>query len=90
MIKIADFGLSAKYGQEFMSRMDQHCGTLIYMAPEVAFKKEYSKSVDVFAMGIVMYYLLSGGQHPLYLSGVDSAETYKEKLRKIQYFSFPS
>ena len=65
-VKIADFGLSAKYGHECFKTMDQHCGTLIFMAPEVAFKKEYSKSVDVFALGIVMYMVLTGGEHPLY------------------------
>lgn len=34
--KVIDFGLSAKH---MMSKgtMDLHCGTLIYMAPEVAF-----------------------------------------------------
>ena len=38
-----------------------HCGTLLFMAPEVAFKKDYSKSVDNFAIGIIMYMLLTGG-----------------------------
>ena len=43
------------------------------MAPEMALKKEYSKSVDIFALGIVMYNLLTGGKHPLYIYGVDNA-----------------
>ena len=80
-IKIADFGLSDKYDHVSFRTLDQHCGTLIFMAPEVAFKKEYSKSVDIWSIGIIMYMLLTGGSHPLF-SSKDNAETYKEKLKK--------
>jgi serine/threonine protein kinase len=80
-IKIADFGLSAKYDHFSFKILDQHCGTLIFMAPEVAFKKEYSKSVDIWSIGIIMYNLLTGGNHPLYHNS-DSVEMYKDKLLK--------
>lgn len=59
------------------------------MAPEVAFKKEYSKSVDVWSIGIVLYMLLTGGSHPLY-TVKDSAESYKEKLKKTNHLTFPT
>ena len=59
------------------------------MAPEVAFKKEYSKSVDIWSIGIIMYMLLTGGSHPLF-SSKDNAETYKEKLKKTKSLHFPS
>jgi serine/threonine protein kinase len=81
-IKLADFGLSAKYQHSSFTTLDQHCGTLIFMAPEVALKKEYSRSVDIWSTGIIMYMLLTGGNHPLYNSK-DTVESYKEKLRKI-------
>ena len=42
-------------------------GTLIYMAPEMAFKHEYTKSVDIWAVGIIMHLLLTGGKHPFYV-----------------------
>lgn len=47
------------------------------MAPEVAFKSEYTKSVDIFSTGIIMHMLLTGGQHPLYSRHKDNAESYK-------------
>lgn len=81
-IKLADFGLSAKYEHSSFATLDQHCGTLIFMAPEVAFNKEYSKSVDLWSTGIIMYMLLTGGSHPLFTSK-DDAVTYKQKLKKI-------
>jgi len=49
------------------------------MAPEVALKKEYTKSVDIWSTGIILYMLLTGGKHPLF-SNSDSAESFKKKL----------
>ena len=55
-IKVADFGLSAKYKHSSILRLDQHCGTLIYMAPEViSSDSDYSKYVDMWSIGIIMY-----------------------------------
>ena len=75
-IKIADFGLSAKYDHVSIKTMDEHCGTLIFMAPEVALTKDYSRSVDIWSSGIVMYMLLTGGEHPLFEMGKDTPELY--------------
>ena len=79
-IKIADFGLSAKYEHESYCAMDEHVGTLIFMGPELILKKRYSKGVDVFATGIIMYMLLTGGEHPLYESRDFQTEKYKKQL----------
>lgn len=43
-MKIADFGLSGQFGAEgFMKTFRQKCGTMIYMAPELALNMLYSK-----------------------------------------------
>lgn len=63
--KVIDFGLSAKH-KISQGAMDVHCGTLIYMAPEVAFSQEYTKCVDMWSIGIIMYEILTGGKHPLF------------------------
>ena len=88
-LKIIDFGLTAKYNDACpMSLLDTQWGTILYMAPEVALKQEYSKSIDIWSLGIIMYNLLSGGAHPLYITG-DSTEKYKLKLlnKDKLYFS---
>ena len=40
-----------------------HCGTPIYMAPEIFQGCDYDFKVDIWSIGVVMYYLLSG-THP--------------------------
>lgn len=70
-IKLIDFGLSAKYDDtDFFGQLNARCGTVIFMAPEVLLSKEYTKSVDMWSIGILMYMLISGGKHPFYKKGM--------------------
>ncbi|KAI9311738.1 kinase-like domain-containing protein [Dichotomocladium elegans] len=56
-VKIADFGLSkVVWDQETMTP----CGTVGYTAPEIVRDERYSKSVDMWALGCVLYTLLCG------------------------------
>lgn len=56
-VKIADFGLSkVVWNEETMTP----CGTVGYTAPEIVKDERYSKSVDMWAMGCVLYTLLCG------------------------------
>jgi calcium/calmodulin-dependent protein kinase I len=56
------------------------------MAPEVASNHEYTKSVDIWSLGIIMYVILTGGKHPLYINHTDTMETYKRKLSELEEF----
>ncbi|OZJ06282.1 hypothetical protein BZG36_00811 [Bifiguratus adelaidae] len=56
-IKIADFGLSKVVWDE--STMTP-CGTVGYTAPEIVKDERYSKAVDMWALGCVLYTLLCG------------------------------
>ena len=44
---------------------NQAGGTLLFQAPEQASRVSYSKPVDIWACGFIMYYLLSHGKHPI-------------------------
>lgn len=46
------------------------------MAPEVALNQDYTKSVDIWSIGIIMYEILTGGRHPIYISNEDNIESY--------------
>ena len=57
-IMITDFGLSATIRGENMMRTT--CGTPEYIAPEILARKPYTCQVDMWAVGVVTYILLSG------------------------------
>ncbi|KAF7319266.1 Calcium calmodulin dependent protein [Mycena chlorophos] len=59
-IMVADFGLSRVMEEEKLSMLTEVCGTPGYMAPEIFLKTGHSKPVDVWALGVVTYFLLAG------------------------------
>jgi serine/threonine protein kinase len=58
-VLIADFGLSKFASPEEV--MNLPCGTLAYVAPEVLKLQGYSKAVDLWSLGVILYLLLRGG-----------------------------
>ncbi|KAF2010586.1 Pkinase-domain-containing protein [Aaosphaeria arxii CBS 175.79] len=78
VIKIADFGLSKVIWD---SQTMTPCGTVGYTAPEIVKDERYSKSVDMWAMGCVLYTLLCGFP-PFY---DESIQTLTEKVARGQY-----
>ena len=77
-IKLIDFGLSVKYDDtSFNNMLNDRWGTLIFMAPEILLFKDYNKSVDLWSIGILMYMLISGGDHPFYKHGMDLKAYWK-------------
>jgi serine/threonine protein kinase len=59
-IMIADFGLSRVMETNKFSLLTEVCGTPGYMAPEIFKKTGHGKPVDVWAMGVITYFLLAG------------------------------
>lgn len=59
-IMIADFGLSRIMEEEKFQLLHEVCGTPGYMAPEIFRKVGHGKPVDVWAMGVITYFLLCG------------------------------
>lgn len=69
-IKISDFGL-AKMSKDYPNRLPRSasiCGSDFYLAPEVVRQEEYGREVDIWAVGVITYSLLSGAlpfHHPV-------------------------
>ncbi|KAG0231883.1 hypothetical protein BGX31_005330 [Mortierella sp. GBA43] len=57
---IADFGLSRIIDQEKFHLLTTTCGTPGYMAPEIFQKSGHGKPVDMWAVGVITYFLLCG------------------------------
>ncbi|KAF2090048.1 calcium/calmodulin-dependent protein kinase-like protein [Saccharata proteae CBS 121410] len=78
LIKIADFGLSKVIWD---TQTMTPCGTVGYTAPEIVKDERYSKSVDMWALGCVLYTLLCGFP-PFY---DESIQILTEKVARGQY-----
>ncbi|PSR75650.1 hypothetical protein PHLCEN_2v8941 [Hermanssonia centrifuga] len=59
-IMITDFGVSRVMEDDKMQLLTEICGTAGYMAPEIFKKSGHGKPVDVWAMGVITYFLLCG------------------------------
>jgi calcium-dependent protein kinase len=68
LLKIVDFGISKIYDPSLASlkgdnvknkKMTTHVGTKYFLSPEVI-KGNYTEKCDIWSLGIILYYLLSG------------------------------
>lgn len=59
-IKLMDFGIAKMKGSASLTRVGSIIGTLEYMAPELLSGSAPSVASDLYAMGVVMYELLTG------------------------------
>jgi len=82
-IKITDFGL-AKYRGNQNYDMHTACGTPGYVAPEVLKGEHYTKAVDMWSLGVILYILLCGFP-PFYHQNTNMLY----KLIKKGAFEFP-
>ena len=58
IIKIMDFGLSKIVGPK--EGLIEGYGTLSYVAPEVLMREPYNKEIDIWSLGIILYFMLCG------------------------------
>jgi len=59
-IVIADFGLSRFINSDSDRMLQTVCGTQGYMAPEIILHKGHGKPVDMWAIGVLTFIILSG------------------------------
>merc|ERR1719235_2547374 len=87
-VKISDMGLS-KMSRDYPRRLPRShsiCGSDFYLAPEVIKQEEYGREIDIWAVGVVAYVLLSGSLpffhtilHKLYRAIVERDISFPEK-----------
>lgn len=86
-VKIADFGLS-KFVQKGASSQDMLMNTLIgtpeFIAPEMANRQNYTSKVDIWAVGMLMYNVVTGK-----LPFDDDEQDFVGRLRKGLQLNFP-
>ena len=52
-IGLCDFGLCCSENKK--EKHFSYCGTPGYVAPEILKKKAYTKKVDIFSLGVILY-----------------------------------
>ena len=62
--KVGDFGVSRRSETVHAAQPMTGIGTISYMAPEIYYGKPYNNTVDLYALGLVLYQLLNRGRMP--------------------------
>lgn len=95
LVKILDFGLARRMQQDEAVADAAHAatapptytargGTIAYMAPEQFVTGRSSAQSDIFALGVILYELVSG-RHPFHRPGLDELTS----IRAIQFVDPP-
>lgn len=84
-VYLTDFGIARFSGK---AQPGSGAGTPAYMAPEQTEGHEPAETMDIYALGVVLFEMLTGGERP-FGGGVDDAETQKLVWEK-QHLPAPS
>ncbi|XP_025836753.1 cGMP-dependent protein kinase, isozyme 1-like [Agrilus planipennis] len=82
-VKICDFGFSKRLG--YSSKTWTFCGTPEYVAPETILNKGHDRAVDYWALGILMFELMTGSPP---FTAADPMATYNLILKGIDMIDF--
>lgn len=73
-VKLSDFGISC-LANVVDQTMTSVTGTFKVMAPELLNEQKYDEKVDVYSFGIVVFYILTGGELPqISIGGISSGK----------------
>ena len=88
--KLGDFGVAK---EESLRGVADKAGTYAYMAPEVYKNKPYDESVDIYSLGMVLYWLLNDRRGPFLPIGGDtptSQQSADAQLRRFRGEALPA
>ena len=88
-IKLCDFGWCVQAGPA--NPRKSFCGTAEYMAPEIIKSQPYAQSVDIWALGVLLFELLHGYSpfHDDALAETEDGQIdYKPVYRRILHLSY--
>ncbi|XP_062548694.1 cGMP-dependent protein kinase, isozyme 1 [Armigeres subalbatus] len=83
-VKLVDFGFAKFIG--YSSKTWTFCGTPEYVAPEIVLNKGHDRSVDYWALGVLIHELLTGIPP---FAAADPMKTYNIILKGIDMVNFP-
>ena len=77
-VRILDFGLATQADRDATTSIVQADpqGTIAYMAPEILTGASLTATSDIYALGVILYELLTLGKHPF----------YSKEMNKQQFF----
>lgn len=79
--KIIDFGLSKIVA--FNETMNEQCGTLLYLPPEIVQNEKYTQKIDIWDFGIIAFSIFNFGTHPFFFES--EIEILLEKITSHQF-----
>jgi len=88
-VMIADFGMASRMSRDSGGNIVQltaRCGTSSYVAPEVIQQVPYDTQVDMWSLGVIVYYVLTGS---LPFNDVSRRDLFS-KITKCQYRFHPA
>lgn len=80
-VKIADFGL-CKEGMGYGDRTGTFCGTPEFLAPEVLTETSYTRAVDWWGLGVLIFEMLVGEVSNIH----ELSFRYKEVISRMRGF----
>ncbi len=76
-VKLTDFGLCRYMPETSEYKLTGGTGTIRYMAPEVYMGKHYNLKADVYSLGFILYYIVTGTK-PFNQYNTTTIKTYME------------
>jgi tRNA A-37 threonylcarbamoyl transferase component Bud32 len=74
-VKLSDFGISKATSEPSLTRAGVIKGKLSYLSPEQAMGQEVNHQIDIYALGLVFYEILSGSRLYRFANDIEAIRT---------------